>query len=156
MGAAGTSQTPLRSAHFTGGSVPLELMAKKRHINHGGARHNAGRPQKENKGKWGKITCVLRLDTIAQLKAGVGSKADNPQFGTFLQRHLDRFPLPSFEQDQALQKKRTIIQTVRKRRAPILVSAGPGPAKRRRLLSQAAIDLRRTLAEVRKELEATA
>jgi hypothetical protein len=100
---------------------------------------------------WGKVTCVLRLDTIAQLKAGVGSNAKNPQFGQFLQRHLDRYPLPTYEQDQALLKKTPIIMTVKRRRTPVLVSAGPGPVPKRRPLSESALALRKMLEEIRQE-----
>jgi hypothetical protein len=75
-------------------------MAKNNHRRpgSGGARSNAGRPVKKDKTLWGKVTCVLRLDTIAKLKAGVGRKSANPQFGEYLQYCLDRHPLPSHEQ----------------------------------------------------------
>jgi hypothetical protein len=66
----------------------------------GGARSNAGRPQKLGKDKYSQITCVLRTDTIAQLKAG----ADSRFFGEFLQKHLDRYPLPSRAQYLAIEK----------------------------------------------------
>jgi hypothetical protein len=75
-------------------------MAKNNHRRpgSGGARSNAGRPVKKDKTLWGKVTCVLRLDTIAKLKAGVGRKSANPQFGEYLQYCLDRHPFPSHEQ----------------------------------------------------------
>ena len=80
-------------------------MARKR-LKHpapcGGARSGSGRPRKLDKDKWGQITCVLRHDTIARLKAGAESRF----FGDFLQHHLDRYPLPTRAQYLAIRKDR--------------------------------------------------
>jgi hypothetical protein len=59
---------------------------------HGGARTHAGRPPKLDRENWGRVTCILRKDTIDRLREG----SDNGRFfGEFLQFHLDRFPLPT-------------------------------------------------------------
>lgn len=128
-------------------------MATKKKTHHrGGARSNSGRPAKVDKALWGKVTCVLRLDTIAKLKAGVGSKAANPQFGEYLQFALDQHRLPTREQYLAYKEGLPFVYLgSRHQRVQVINSKGPGPTLKRRLLTQAQADLRRTLAEVRKE-----
>lgn len=90
----------------------------------GGRRPNSGRPLKAQKEKWGQITCVLRLDTIDKLRSGARSK----RFGEYLQYHLDRYPLPSWNEYQALLKRQPLITEIRRRRVPvILTTGGPEP-----------------------------
>jgi len=88
---------------------------------HGGERKNSGRPPKPNKEAWGQITCVLRKDTIEKLHAGAGG---GKFFGAFLQHHLDRYPLPSFEDYCAWLKRRPVVRIIQKRRVPVIISAG--------------------------------
>jgi hypothetical protein len=83
------SQTRAPCGYFT-----HDFMPKRTSKAHGGARAKAGRPPKLDKDIYGQITCILRHDTIAQLREG----ADSRFFGEFLQQHLDRFPLPTREQ----------------------------------------------------------
>jgi hypothetical protein len=62
---------------------------------HGGARAHAGRPPKQDRDNWGRVTCILRKDTIDRLREA----SDNGRFfGEILQFHLDRFPLPTRSQ----------------------------------------------------------
>jgi hypothetical protein len=74
------------------------LMKKKT----GGRRTGAGRPRKPDKDDYVQVTCFLRKDTVAALRAGVGGgvtgTAQRGRFGKFLQTHLDRYPLPSHEE----------------------------------------------------------
>lgn len=60
----------------------------------GGARPNSGRPKRDSQ-TWGQITCILKRETIEQLRAGCGGAQKH--FGPFLQDHLDRYPLPDRE-----------------------------------------------------------
>jgi hypothetical protein len=67
-------------------------MPKRKTPTHGGARAHAGRPPRLDRENWGRVTCILRKDTINQLREA----SDNGRFfGEILQFHLDRFPLPS-------------------------------------------------------------
>ena len=77
----------------------------KKKLGHGGARPNAGRPPKVNPDDFVQINCVLRKDTVDQLRAGAGNKL----FGHYLQFHLDRFPLPSHQEYLAM-KNRTGLE----------------------------------------------
>lgn len=71
----------------------------------GGARPNSGRPKRDDK-TWGQITCVLRKDTIAKLRAGCGGASKH--FGPFLQDHLDRHPLPDRETYEFWKKRKEL------------------------------------------------
>jgi hypothetical protein len=75
----------------------------------GGPRSNSGRPRKTDKDRWGQITCVLRHDTIAQLRAGAAGRF----FGEFLQQHLDRYPLPTREEYLSLSLQRRPVRAPR-------------------------------------------
>jgi hypothetical protein len=48
-----------------------------------------GRPHKPDKALWGQITCVLKRETIRELR----SIAKSRLFGKVLQAHLDKYPL---------------------------------------------------------------
>jgi hypothetical protein len=87
---------------------------------HGGARANSGRRPKEHQEDLGKITCMLRRDTIEKLREGAGGRF----FGEFLQRHLDRYPLPDRATYIALKNRRPIVIKMRGRNIPTIVSAG--------------------------------
>lgn len=91
------------------------MMTKKKR---GGWRPGSGRRYKADKADWGQITCVLRLKTIQQLKAG----ADSKHFGDFLQHHLDLYPLPSREEYLAMLNRIELV--IKKRRVPVLVATG--------------------------------
>lgn len=93
---------------------------KQQHNDWGGARTNSGRPQKQDKDAWGKITCTLRKDTIEKLHDGAGGRF----FGEFLQAHLDRYPLPSREYYIALTTHQPIQIKARGKRMPLTISAG--------------------------------
>jgi AraC-like DNA-binding protein len=68
---------------------------------HGGARTHAGRPPKQDRVNWGRVTCILRKDTIDRLREA----SDNGRFfGELLQFHLDRFPLPNRAQYLSLRR----------------------------------------------------
>lgn len=95
----------------------------------GGPRPGSGRPFKLDKAKWGQITCILKKETIAQLKAG----ADSKHFGDFLQFHLDRHPLPTREQYEALIKNEPLMIEIRRRKTPVIISAGSGGTQSRRV-----------------------
>jgi hypothetical protein len=76
-------------------------MPKRKTPTHGGARARAGRPPKQDRENWGRVTCILRKDTIDQLREA----SDNGRFfGEFLQFHLDRFPLPTRAQYHSLRR----------------------------------------------------
>lgn len=79
-----------------------ELLA----VGRGGARKGSGRKklQREN---WAYITCILRKDTIAKLKAGGGGL----YYGEFLQWVLDRYPIPSREYYEAIKNGETDFHT---------------------------------------------
>lgn len=82
---------------------------------HGGFRPNSGRHQKPDKDDYVKITCMLRKDTVEQLRAGSGSRF----FGEFLQHLLDQHPIPSRELYLKLGRRNVIIAgVVNRRRAP--------------------------------------
>jgi hypothetical protein len=68
-----------------------DLLELDLHFGHGGARRGAGRPAKPDKDQWGRVSCILRHETIQALRAGAMSK----NVGTFLQEHLDKHPLPT-------------------------------------------------------------
>ena len=73
-----------------------------------------GRPPKLDKDKWTQVTCVLRCDTVKQLKAGAGST----RFGNFLQEHLDRWPLPTRQEYREMKAwegsiKKTALKAVK-------------------------------------------
>jgi hypothetical protein len=66
----------------------------------GGARPGSGRKPKLDKERYATVNVVLRKDTVAKLRAAV---APGRWYGDFLQRHLDRYPLPTRDLDKALQ-----------------------------------------------------
>lgn len=78
-------------------------------IEHGGPRPGAGRKRysEERKAQWGRITVVLKHDTIKALKAG----ADSRFVGEFLQHCLDLHPPPSREQYLAYDPARHVAKT---------------------------------------------
>jgi hypothetical protein len=79
--------------------VPLQECLGASH--HGGARAHAGRPPKTDRENWGRVTCILRKDTIDRLREA----SDNGRFfGEILQSHLDRFPIPSRSQYLSIRK----------------------------------------------------
>jgi hypothetical protein len=88
-------------------------MATKKKI----TRHPGGRPEKMDKDLYGTITCVLRKDTIEQLRAGSKSRF----IGEYLQAHLDRHPLPTHE--QYLASNLWTIQKYRGRKIPVLYAS---------------------------------
>lgn len=75
-------------------------MAKKqKQKRRGGSRPGAGRKAKPDSEKWGYVTCSLRKETIAKARAGAASI----YIGEFLQKHIDRYPLPTREEFLALE-----------------------------------------------------
>jgi hypothetical protein len=92
-------------------------------------RHPGGRPEKIDKDLYGKINCVLRLDTIAQLKSGAGSRF----VGEYLQAHLDRYPLPTHE--QYVSSNVWTLEKYRGRKIPVIFAA-PGLSKEARKLAR--------------------
>lgn len=78
---------------------------KKNGSRKGGARPNSGRRPRDPK-VWGQITCILRRETIEQLRQGCGGAQKH--FGPFLQDHLDRHPLPSREMYQYWKKMKEL------------------------------------------------
>lgn len=98
----------------------MKKKPRKQATEHGGARENSGRPRKLDKAVWGQITCVLRHDTIERLRLGAGSRF----FGEYLQTHLDRFPPPDSATYQALLGYEPLVVKVKRRRVPVIVSAG--------------------------------
>jgi hypothetical protein len=94
---------------------------------HGGARQNSGRPPKQDKEIWGQITCVLRHDTIEKIRAGAGSRF----FGEYLQDHLDRYPPPDRATYQARLNREPLIVKIKRRKVPVMVSAGSANRVRR-------------------------
>lgn len=95
----------------------MEPIIKKKQ---GGSRPGSGRPVKMDKDQWGKITCVLRKDTIEKLKSGAASK----HFGDFLQWHLDRYPLPKREVYLALLNREPVTMRIKGKPAKVLMSTG--------------------------------
>jgi hypothetical protein len=74
-------------------------MIKKRKNGRGGSRLGAGRKGKPDKDAWGYVTCSLKKDTIKRLREG----ADSIYIGEFLQKHLDRYPVPTRAEFLALE-----------------------------------------------------
>jgi hypothetical protein len=105
----------------------METAIKKIRTGLGGPRTGAGRPPKPDKDDYVQITCFLRKDTVAALRAGVGGgvtgTAQRGRFGKFLQAHLDRYPLPSHEEYLARIKGES-------------VSMGPSPLLIRRQVNK--------------------
>lgn len=60
-----------------------------------------GRPVKADKHLFAQVTCVLRRETINQLRALSKSKRF---FGETLQDHLDRYPLPTRQEYHDMQQ----------------------------------------------------
>jgi hypothetical protein len=83
----------------------------------GGARPNSGRRPKIDKELWGKITCILKKETIQRLHTEGGE-----YFGEYLQYHLERYPLPSRAEYQMLMIGRRSLRG--RRKMPIIISAG--------------------------------
>lgn len=78
-----------------------------------------GRPEKPDKDDYGRVTCVLRADTIEQLQEVAGR-----HFGTFLQDHLDRYPLPTKLQYLNLIANHPLVTMVKRRKIPTLMATG--------------------------------
>jgi hypothetical protein len=85
----------------------------------GGARPNSGRRPKINKELWGKITCILKKETIQRLHTEGGE-----YFGEYLQHHLERYPLPSRAEYRALLSRQPLIEQIGRRKVPVIISAG--------------------------------
>jgi hypothetical protein len=60
-----------------------------------------GRPIKPDKHLFAQVTCVLRRETINQLRALSKSRRF---FGEVLQDHLDRYPLPTRQEYRDMQQ----------------------------------------------------
>jgi hypothetical protein len=95
---------------------------------HGGYRPGAGRKGPPDPENWGPVTCMLRKQTIQALRDGAGTKA----FGSFLQWHLDRHPLPPNDVYQRLINNEPIIERVRGRKTQVLYAGSTTQATRRR------------------------
>jgi hypothetical protein len=95
---------------------------------HGGKRTGAGRKGKTatDRQEWGQITCTLRNETIQKLKEGAAKRPGEESrfFGKFLQYHLDRHPLPTWDEYQAIRQQRPLIRKIGRRRVPVIISAG--------------------------------
>ena len=119
----------------------------------GGARPNSGRPRKVNPEDYIQVTCVLRKDTVDQLKAGAGGK--QKFFGAFLQFHLDRFPIPSHEEYLAMRDGKPLHAIIARRRTPVIHAGNLRKARRaafghttkRKRLTEAEITRRKFLRE---------
>jgi hypothetical protein len=102
MAKAGTLPTRELYRYFTDVFIMQTVLTKKMSGAIGGRRTGAGRPRKPDKDDYVQITCFLRKDTVAALRAGAGrgvtGTAQRGRFGKFLQAHLDRYPLPSHEE----------------------------------------------------------
>jgi hypothetical protein len=85
----------------------------------GGARPNSGRHPKIDKELWGKITCILKKETIARLHTEGGE-----YFGEYLQHHLERYPLPSRAEYRALVSRQPLVEQIGRRKVPVIISAG--------------------------------
>jgi hypothetical protein len=85
----------------------------------GGARPNSGRHPKIDKELWGKITCILKKETIKRLHTEGGE-----YFGEYLQHHLERYPLPSRAEYRALISRQPLIEQIGRRKVPVIISAG--------------------------------
>lgn len=101
-------------------------MSKKKK-EHGGARLGAGRPRLNPKGLghregWGYITCQLREDTIQKLRSGAAKVKGGEYrfFGKYLQDHLDRHPLPTWDEYQAIKHHRPLLAG--RRRVPVIIA----------------------------------
>lgn len=71
-------------------------------VEHGGHRKNSGRKKNsaEHKAIWGRVTVMLKRDTIRALRKG----ADSRFVGEYLQAHLELHPPPSQEWYEAYKK----------------------------------------------------
>lgn len=74
------------------------------------------------------VTCVLRRDTVDKLKEGAGGK--HKFFGSFLQFHLDRFPIPTHEEYLAMRDGKQSFAVVARRRTPVIYGGKIGRARR--------------------------
>jgi hypothetical protein len=74
-------------------------LIKKRKNGRGGSRLGAGRKGKPDKDAWGYVTCSLKKDTIKRLREG----ANSIYIGEFLQKHLDRYQVPTRAEFLALE-----------------------------------------------------
>lgn len=111
----------------------VDYMTKKKKTNQsghglGGHRDGSGRKPKEDKDDYVQVTVVLRRDTVEKLRAGTGSKANRPQFGQFLQFHLDRHPLPTYEEYRYLRELKPFTVRFKGRKIPAIVTV-PTPDK---------------------------
>jgi hypothetical protein len=98
------------------------------------ARPLKGRPLKLNKDQWSQVTCVMRRDMIERLRAGAASK----HFGEFLQAHLDRYPPPTREEFLALSKETNYFMLVKRKKVPVIISAGSRSKEAKRLARERA------------------
>lgn len=94
-------------------------MKSKKKSDRGGARLGSGRPPRPDKADWVKITCLLKRETVATLHREGGD-----YFGKYLQLHLDRYPLPTKDEYQAMLWRTPILKQVGRRRVPVIISAG--------------------------------
>lgn len=101
---------------------------KKKSPGRGGARPNSGRPRKLNPEDFVQVTCVLRRDTVEQLKAGAGGK--HKFFGSFLQFHLDRYPIPTHDEYLAMKDGKQSFAVVARRKTPVIFGGKLGAARR--------------------------
>lgn len=92
--------------------------ARKALKRHGGARPGSGRPAKPDPENWVQVTCVLRKDTVQKLREGAGGK--QKFFGGFLQFHLDRFPLPTHEEYEAMRQGKPYFRLIKRRKVPVV------------------------------------
>jgi hypothetical protein len=99
------------------------MKTKKKKLNtgsgRGGPRPHSGRKPKLDKAQWGKITCILKNETIQTLHDEGGI-----YFGEYLQAHLDRYPLPTKAEYEAMTNRQPVIQQIRGRKVPVIISAG--------------------------------
>jgi hypothetical protein len=105
----------------------------------GGYRRNSGRPKKVNPEDYVQVTCVLRKDTVEKLRAGAGGK--QKFFGSFLQFHLDRYPIPSHEEYLAMREGKQLMRLGPKRqKIPVIFGGNLRQARRPRIVKERAPD----------------
>jgi hypothetical protein len=111
---------------------------RKKASGRGGFRRNSGRPKKVNPDNYVQVTCVLRKDTVEQLRAGAGGK--QKFFGAFLQFHLDRFPLPTHEEYVAMRDNLPMTKTLgpKRRNIPVVFAGNLKQARHPRIAKERA------------------
>jgi hypothetical protein len=85
----------------------------------GGARPGSGRHPNPDKAGWVKITCLLKRETVETLHREGGN-----YFGQYLQHHLERYPLPTKEEYEALRARVPFVRPFGRRKVPVIMSAG--------------------------------